>query len=65
MNPMFGLTGLICRNFFSVRTRDQLLLIITAAVRMVADLLSPTRQLTITRPPDIIAWDKKLDAAWK
>ena len=65
MNPRLGFTGRDCRNFFRLLAIVHLLLIMAAAVTMVADLLRPTKQFTITSPPDTLASAMNLAAATK
>ena len=66
INPRLGLTFLVSLICLRVFTRDQFLLIMSAAVSTVADRLSPTRQLITTRPPEAArALEMKSAAGWK
>ena len=66
INPRLGLTFLVCLISLRVLRRDQFWLIIMAAVRTVADLLRPTRQLMRTRPPGAARpLEMKSAAGWK
>ena len=65
MKPRFGLTGRLCLSFFRLLARLQWLLIIREAVRTVADLEKPTKQLTKIRPPSLRALARKAATAGK
>ena len=51
IKPIFGFTERDWRSFLSVFIKLQWLFIMRAAVKILADLLKPTRQLTAISPP--------------